>query len=45
MKRTCLGEQGFTLLEGLVASAILSTSILGLAAIQGTALMQNVDAN
>lgn len=38
-------ERGFTLLEGLVASAILSTSLLGLAAYQGVALNQNVDAN
>jgi type IV pilus assembly protein PilV len=37
-------ESGFTLLEGLIASVILSTSLLGLAAIQGTMLRQNADA-
>ena len=38
-------EHGFTLLEALIASAILSTSLLGLAAVQGLALSQNGDAN
>lgn len=45
MMRRMRNERGFTLLEGLVASAILSTSLLGLAAYQGMALNQNVDAN
>lgn len=45
MMRRVRNERGFTLLEGLLASAILSTSLLGLAAYQGMALNQNVDAN
>lgn len=45
MTRRMQSERGFTLMEGLMASAILSTSLLGLAAIQGMALSQNVDAN
>ena len=38
-----LSEKGFTLIEGLMASVILSTSLLGIAAVQGMALSQNVD--
>ena len=45
MRRTIQGEQGFSLIEGLLASVILSTSILSLAAFQGMALSQNGDAN
>jgi len=37
-------QSGFTLIEVMVASAILATGILGAAAMQGIALTRNVDA-
>jgi type IV pilus assembly protein PilV len=37
-------QSGFTLVEVMVASAILATGILGAAAMQGVALTRNVDA-
>lgn len=37
-------QAGFTLVEVMVASAILATGILGAAAMQGIALTRNVDA-
>jgi len=39
------GEKGFTLIEGMIASAILTVGLLGMAAMQGMALVRNVDAN
>jgi type IV pilus assembly protein PilV len=36
-------QSGFTLLEGMIAGAILSVGVLGLAAMQGIALTRNVD--
>ncbi len=45
MKQELRDEGGFTLIEGLLASAILGTSLLGIAAVQGMALSQNVDSN
>ncbi|MDH4328587.1 MAG: prepilin-type N-terminal cleavage/methylation domain-containing protein [Nitrospira sp.] len=44
-RRQPSGERGFTLLEGMIASAILSTGLLALAAMQGMAITSNVDAN
>ena len=38
-------EQGFTLLEGMLAAVILGTGLLGVASMQGFALGRNVDAN
>ena len=39
------GEQGFTLLEGMLATVILGTGLLAMSAMQGMALVRNVDAN
>jgi type IV pilus assembly protein PilV len=39
------GEQGFTLLEGMLAAVILGTGLLAMSAMQGMALVRNVDAN
>ncbi len=39
------GERGFTLLEGMLAAVILGIGLLGMAAMQGAALVRNVDAN
>ncbi len=36
-------QSGFTLIEAMVASAILSVGVLGVAAMQGIALTRNVD--
>ena len=41
----CRNEEGFTLLEGMLASAILSVGLLALAGMQGIALVKNVDAS
>jgi type IV pilus assembly protein PilV len=43
--RRSSSERGFTLLESMIASAILSTGLLALAAMQGMAIAKNVDAN
>jgi len=45
MKPGSRNENGFTLIEAMMASVILGTSLLGIAAIQGMALTQNVDSN
>ena len=37
-------EQGFSLIEGMIASAILAVGLLGMAAMQGMALVKNIDA-
>jgi type IV pilus assembly protein PilV len=36
-------QSGFTLVEGMIAAAILSVGVLGVAAMQGIALTRNVD--
>lgn len=41
----CRSEKGFTLLEGMIASAILTVGLLALSGMQGIALVKNVDAN
>lgn len=38
-------EEGFTLLEGMLAAVILGMGLLGLASMQGFSLGRNVDAN
>jgi type IV pilus assembly protein PilV len=38
------GEQGFSLLEAMVAAGVLSVGLLGLAGLQGMSLGKNVDA-
>jgi type IV pilus assembly protein PilV len=38
-------QQGFTLLEAMVAAGVLSVGLLGLAGLQGMSLGKNVDAN
>lgn len=44
-QRTILKDEGFSLIEGMVASVILSVGLLALSAMQGIALVKNVDAN
>ena len=39
------GEQGFTLLEGMLAAVVLGVGLLAMSAMQGIALVRNVDAN
>lgn len=38
-------QGGFTLIEGLIATAILGVGLLGLAGMQGISLSRNVDSN
>lgn len=51
MKREALSgtpvscQQGFTLLEAMVAASVLSVGLLGLAGLSGMSLGKNVDAN
>lgn len=40
----CLSEQGFSLLEGMLAAVVLGTGLLAMSAMQGIALVKNVDA-
>ncbi len=40
-----LREQGFTLLEAMIAAGVLSVGLLGLAGLSGMSLGKNVDAN
>lgn len=44
-RQGCQDEKGFTLLEGLLASLILTVGLLALSGMQGIALVKNVDAN
>lgn len=37
-------EQGFSLIEGMIASGVLAVGLLGMAAMQGMALVKNIDA-
>ncbi len=39
------GEQGFSLLEGMLAAVLLGTGLLAMSGMQGIALVKNVDAN
>lgn len=39
------GEQGFSLLEGMLAAALLGAGLLAMSGMQGIALVKNVDAN
>ena len=39
------GEQGFSLLEGMLATVIIGTGLLAMSAMQSIALVKNVDAN
>jgi type IV pilus assembly protein PilV len=41
----CHNEQGFSLLEGMLAAVILGTGLLAMAAMQGIAFVKNVDSN
>lgn len=41
----CRDEQGFTLLEGMLAAALLGTGLLAMSAMQGIALVKNVDSS
>lgn len=41
----CGGEQGFSLIEGMLAAAILSIGFLAMSAMQTISLVKNVDAN
>lgn len=38
-------DQGFTLLEGMLAAVLLGTGLLAMSAMQGIALVKNVDSN
>jgi type IV pilus assembly protein PilV len=39
------GEQGFSLLEGMLAAVLMGTGLLAMSAMQGIALVKNVDSN
>ena len=41
----CRDQQGFTLLEGMLAAVLLGTGLLAMSAMQGIALVKNVDSN
>lgn len=41
----CEGEQGFTLLEGMLAAVLLGIGLLAMSGMQAIALVKNVDAN
>jgi len=41
----CRDAQGFTLLEGMLAAVLLGTGLLAMSAMQGIALVKNVDSN
>ena len=38
-------EQGFSLLEGMLAAVLLGTGLLAMSAMQGIAFVKNVDSN
>lgn len=44
-RKTGFHEQGFTLVEGMLASVILAVGLLALSGMQSIALVKNVDAN
>lgn len=41
----CKGEQGFSLLEGMLAAVLLGTGLLAMSGMQAIALVKNVDAS
>lgn len=41
----CKGEQGFSLLEGMLSAVLLGTGLLAMSGMQTIALVKNVDAN
>ena len=41
----CSNEQGFSLIEGLLALVLVGTGLLAMSGMQGIALVKNVDAN
>jgi type IV pilus assembly protein PilV len=41
----CKGEQGFSLIEGMLAAVLLGTGLLAMSGMQTIALVKNVDAN
>lgn len=43
MMKTLHTESGFTLLEGMIATAILSVGVIAMTAMQGIAITRNVD--
>lgn len=43
--RVAITQQGFTLLEAMIATGVLSVGLLGLAGLSGMSLGKNVDAN
>ena len=45
MMRLHTDEQGFSLLEGMLAAVLLGTGLLAMSAMQGIAFVKNVDAN
>lgn len=44
-RRVPITQQGFTLLEAMIATGVLSVGLLGLAGLSGMSLGKNVDAN
>jgi type IV pilus assembly protein PilV len=45
MRHRCRSEQGFSLLEGMLAAVLLGTGLLAMSAMQGIAFVRNVDSN
>ena len=43
--RTTANEQGFSLLEGMLAAVLLGTGLLAMSAMQGIAFVKNVDSS
>ncbi|HSQ49811.1 MAG TPA: hypothetical protein VLL94_00935 [Nitrospiraceae bacterium] len=41
----CKGEEGFSLIEGMLAAVLLGTGLLAMSGMQTIALVKNVDAN
>jgi len=41
----CKGEQGFSLIEGMLSAVLLGTGLLAMSGMQTIALVKNVDAN
>ena len=41
----CKGEEGFSLIEGMLAAVVLGTGLLAMSGMQTIALVKNVDAN
>ena len=45
LRKVCLEETGFTLIEGMLATVILGIGLLALSGMQSIALVKNVDSN